>query len=972
MTIDAASPAKPAPAQPALTPRPSILNHRNPATIEAFFASPTQRHIRRPYTAQQVAELRDVLPPTQSNAMPLRLREILEAHKQQRTGATVVGVADAVTLDGVTKAGAQIAYVSGAALSFADSAAPGADLSDYTYDTVAKKVETLVRSQLLHGRLYRRLALRPEFEGRGFVDPLIPLIADADSGFGLHSTVMKATKQLVEAGGSGFHIDDLVSGSKRFDHSGGVGAVVVPFSEYARRLSASKLQLDILASEAVLIARTDTIDATHITSTIDGADTPYILGATIPQVESYACATLNGTPGAGETWVKNARLRTLREAFDELADEAARGKFAEQSKGLNVADAKRVADVLLGKLGPLAWDPESPRTYQGWYRYRGSLDAAIDRATRAAPLADVLWYCTFGYTLANAARFADEVLGAHPDKYLMFNTSQTRREWLEQSDEELAKLPQRIGALGYVLTILPLAGQISAALGAVRGARAVLDGGVRGLFDGVITPYGAESAGGPLVSDWYGHMGTLADYAMDVIGDGVGVGVAAPSTAASTASTATIATPSTSQFASRPSIATTVGAAGRWQPGPVGYKKWKNIVVIGASVAGHSFVNALANNLPMSHRIILIERNEFVQHAPIVVRALVVPGWESKNFTAPVTQETMFPANSRHRVLCPNAVVALKRNHVWLEREFEGEMEIEFERCIIATGAQSPAPIRPAPGASMGEWMAGLRKTQHDIKHAESVLIEINETYPRKKVTIVHWDVGLLHPSDSGGNTKHTYVPPKTSSKLSTALQKQLADRGVDIILCDRVDFKSGSWGGTPGLLERMHAIPLVSGKTIDADYVFNSTGNKPNARLVAEGDPDALTTNGYISVDEFFRVRGSPRSPLTGAYYAIGDCANSPSWKTGVAAAAEGVALAGIIDALIRGNKPKPYTPSRGMRDSTVLLGSKGGAAVLRIPWIGSIRAPDFIVEGKSQDFWAGKNFFARFHGTRRVAAFS
>lgn len=558
MTIDAPKPS------PVLTPRPSILNHRNPATIEAFFASPTQRHIKRPYTAQQVAELRDVLPPTQSNAMPLRLREILEANKQQRTGATVVGVADAVTLDGVTKAGAQIAYVSGAALSFADSAAPGADLSDYTYDTVAKKVrsgrgesragtDAAPRSRRLSapsssmGGCTAALRSAQSSKARGSSTrssrssptPTRGRYGRAaltdERSFGLHSTVMKATKQLVEAGASGFHIDDLVSGSKRFDHAGGVGAVVVPFSEYARRLSASKLQLDILASEAVLIARTDTIDATHITSTIDGADTPYILGATIPQVESYACATLNGTPGAGETWVKNARLRTLREAFDELADEGLRDKFAVESKGLNVADAKRVADKLLGKLGPLAWDSESPRTYQGWYRYRGSLDAAIDRATRAAPLADVLWYCTFGYTLANAARFADAVLGAHPNKYLMFNTSQTRREWLErecaagehklmraaESDDELAKLPQRIGALGYVLTILPLAGQISAALGAVRGARAVLDGGVRGLFDGVITPYASESAGGPLVSDWYGHMGTLADYAMDAIGEGV-------------------------------------------------------------------------------------------------------------------------------------------------------------------------------------------------------------------------------------------------------------------------------------------------------------------------------------------------------------------------------------------------------------------------------------------------------------------
>lgn len=45
-----------------------------------------------------------------------------------------------------------------------------------------------------------------------------------------------------------------------------------------------------------------------------------------------------------------------------------------------------------------------------------------------------------------------------------------------------------------------------------------------------------------------------------------------------------------------------------------------------ASVSGHSLVNALAPTLPPQYRIILIERNEFVQHAPIVVRALVVPG----------------------------------------------------------------------------------------------------------------------------------------------------------------------------------------------------------------------------------------------------------------------------------------------------------------------------------------------------------
>lgn len=49
------------------------------------------------------------------------------------------------------------------------------------------------------------------------------------------------------------------------------------------------------------------------------------------------------------------------------------------------------------------------------------------------------------------------------------------------------------------------------------------------------------------------------------------------------------------------------------------------------------------------------------------------------NFTAPVRQETIFPAGSRHRVICPNRVVKLRRNSVWLEQPFEGLDEIEFE-----------------------------------------------------------------------------------------------------------------------------------------------------------------------------------------------------------------------------------------------------------------------------------------------------
>ena len=77
-----------------------------------------------------------------------------------------------------------MAYVSGAALSFGEvlNQDPGADLADYTYDTIPTKVAHLVQSQLLHERLQQSLVRLGRADPKVNRDPLIPIIADADSG----------------------------------------------------------------------------------------------------------------------------------------------------------------------------------------------------------------------------------------------------------------------------------------------------------------------------------------------------------------------------------------------------------------------------------------------------------------------------------------------------------------------------------------------------------------------------------------------------------------------------------------------------------------------------------------------------------------------------------------------------------------------------------------------------------------------
>ncbi|KAH3681630.1 hypothetical protein WICPIJ_007407, partial [Wickerhamomyces pijperi] len=73
------------------------------------------------------------------------------------------------------------------------------------------------------------------------------MVADGDMGFGSVTAIMKETKMFVEAGTAMVHFDDLAIGLKKFTEK--VGRTVVPFSEYLRRLTAARFQMDVMGSE---------------------------------------------------------------------------------------------------------------------------------------------------------------------------------------------------------------------------------------------------------------------------------------------------------------------------------------------------------------------------------------------------------------------------------------------------------------------------------------------------------------------------------------------------------------------------------------------------------------------------------------------------------------------------------------------------------------------------------------------------
>lgn len=110
--------------------------------------------------------------------------------------------------------------------------------------------------------------------GKGNIDYMLPIIADAEAGFGGNLNAYELTKALIEAGAAACHFEDQLSSAKKCGHLG--GKVLVPTQEAINKLVAARLAMDVLNVPTILIARTDADAANLLTSDIDERDRPFI------------------------------------------------------------------------------------------------------------------------------------------------------------------------------------------------------------------------------------------------------------------------------------------------------------------------------------------------------------------------------------------------------------------------------------------------------------------------------------------------------------------------------------------------------------------------------------------------------------------------------------------------------------------------------------------------------------------------
>lgn len=113
-------------------------------------------------------------------------------------------------------------------------------------------------------------------EGDGTRDWMAPIVADAESGFGGSLNVFELTKAFIRSGAAAVHLEDQLSSEKKCGHMG--GKVLIPTSQHVRTLKAARLAADVMGVSTLIVARTDSLGATLLTTDVDERDRRFVTG----------------------------------------------------------------------------------------------------------------------------------------------------------------------------------------------------------------------------------------------------------------------------------------------------------------------------------------------------------------------------------------------------------------------------------------------------------------------------------------------------------------------------------------------------------------------------------------------------------------------------------------------------------------------------------------------------------------------
>ncbi|WP_262300004.1 isocitrate lyase [Microvirga sesbaniae] len=247
-----------------------MTHQPNPGSLQDLIsAAPDGRFdgIRRPYSAEDVARLRGSFPiaHTLAERGAQRLWRLL----QERPYVHSLGAMTGNQAMQMARAGLEAIYLSGWQVA-ADSNVAGAMYPDQSLYPANSGPELCRRIN----RTFQRADQIEHAEGGAKRDWFLPIVADAEAGFGGPLNTFEIMKAYIEAGAAGVHFEDQLASEKKCGHLG--GKVLIPTSAHERNLIAARLAADVMGTSTLIMARTDAESAKLITSDVDERDRPFI------------------------------------------------------------------------------------------------------------------------------------------------------------------------------------------------------------------------------------------------------------------------------------------------------------------------------------------------------------------------------------------------------------------------------------------------------------------------------------------------------------------------------------------------------------------------------------------------------------------------------------------------------------------------------------------------------------------------
>ncbi len=236
---------------------------------EDWASHPRWQGVQRGYTAQDVVRLRGTLPIEYTLAR--HGAEKLWTCLQQEDYVNCLGAMTGNQAMQMAKVGLKSIYLSGwqvaADANNADTMYP--DQSLYPVDSAPAVVRKI-------NNAFKRADELHHAEGDNSIDWFVPIVADAEAGFGGVLNAFELMKSMIAAGAAGVHFEDQLASAKKCGHMG--GKVLVPTQDAVQKLVAARLAADVCGVPTITFARTDAEAATLLTSDVDERDRLFCTG----------------------------------------------------------------------------------------------------------------------------------------------------------------------------------------------------------------------------------------------------------------------------------------------------------------------------------------------------------------------------------------------------------------------------------------------------------------------------------------------------------------------------------------------------------------------------------------------------------------------------------------------------------------------------------------------------------------------